>query len=514
MSPTELHPRNFTRRFDDVAVPEAQEAPEATPSSPFDRGEKYSSAAVFSPKGILALLILLAGTVMQLFYFMGVGFNRVNDSIPWLLPLNAGLLLVICLMQPILLFCLIISYFPFSNAGIDVELGIVTLNPYSLGVMFMLPIAFINKAVHPRSLPIHSSDLFLILACMFLLVSTLLGEQVVRGGFIAFNSIFIPVLAMIVIRMMVSNEMQYGLLVRVLLLSVLAFGVLAIGYFLQTGLRAMPMNTRPISAASCLMLAIFYYALGKYYPRIFRITACLFCLAGFAVTFSRVFTLVMLLSPLMYLAIKRGKAFWMFVGFFAGTLLLTVGLVLSADSLRPPHYAPKEGMYKSSDRLTDEADISLSLYGRILTYKQGLQTFMDNPIFGTGPAPSFLATGTTQHNFTVEWLEYGGLSGYTLFVLFFLMHVRRIAPLARHDLYMRINLLALIAVLCNSFFNGIMHGFMPNVAYTVIGLNEARYPFVKKRLEAEQAKAEEEERINELRHEAAERRRNRWRKLA
>jgi hypothetical protein len=456
-------------------IPPPLEEPNAPPESAFT-----------APKTILALLVFLGVLLVQVFYFMGVGFNRVDDNITWVIPLNVGMALLVCLMQPMLIFCFIASFFPFSSAGLELEVGVVTLNPYSLGIMLMVPIGLLHKTVHNHRLPLHGSDLCLLLACMLLMVSTLLGENLIRGGFIAFNAVFIPVLAMLCIRLMVQNEMEYGLLVRVMLAMILLFGAIAISFYAQTGTRVTPLNTRPISAASCLVLAIFYYALGKYYPRPFRIAAFLFCLLGFALTFSRVFTLVMLLSPLMYLAIKRGKAFLLFLGFFAGTLVLTIFLVAAADMFRPQSYTYKEGLHKSSERLTDTDDMHLALYGRILTYKQGLDAFLERPFVGTGPRPSFTATGTTQHNFTVEWLEYGGLIGYILFVGFFLLHVKRVGALARDDLYLRINLLVLIAVMANAFFNGIMHGLMPYVAFTAIGLSEARYPLVRRRLEEQE----------------------------
>lgn len=489
MSPTDIQRKYLAPLFGDEPTEILPAAPAYAPSLLQDRIAPDSPNKIFTAKGIMTFLFLAVGLGVQLFYFSAVGFHHVADNLYWLLPLNAALGIFVCMMQPILIFSLIIAYFPFINAGIDVEIGIVTLNPYSIGILCLLPLAVIYKLLHQRPVPLHGSDVALLLACVLLMFSTLLGGSVISGGFIAFNAIFLPVLAMFLIRIMVASEAQYGILARVLMLSMLLFSLLAILYFVQTGLRAKPMNTHPISAASCLMLAIFYFALGKYFPRPFRIAAALFCLLGFAVTFSRIFTLVMLLSPLMYLAIKRGRALLLFVCFFAATLAITVALVLTADLWRPPHYAPEEGIYKSSDRLTDEADLRLSLYGRILSYEQGMKIFLAHPLIGIGPAPTFTATGTTEHNFTLEWLEYGGIVGYMLFVAFFLLHVKRIAPLARDDLYLRVNLLVLIAILCNSFFNGIMHGYMPHVAYTAIGLSEARYAFLKRQRDAEAAGA-------------------------
>jgi hypothetical protein len=163
----------------------------------------------------------------------------------------------------------------------------------------------------------------------------------------------------------------------------------------------------------------------------------------------------------------------LFAVFFVFTFAITTGLAGLTDELKPDRYFTGEDKVQiSSERITNPDHWRYTLYNRAVAFEGGLQSFMDNPIFGQGLYASF--GGTTQHNFNIEWLEYGGVVGYVLFLAFFMGHVVRAAPYTARDPVLQTNLTLLLGVLSNALFNGIMHGFIALVVFLVVGLSEAR----------------------------------------
>nr|MDA3868644.1 hypothetical protein [Gammaproteobacteria bacterium] len=127
----------------------------------------------------------------------------------------------------------------------------------------------------------------------------------------------------------------------------------------------------------------------------------------------------------------------------------------------------------SAERLTNVDFLLGTIYGRALSYRGGIDSFLASPIFGNG-----LFRGeymVTQHNFHVEWLQYGGMIGYILYAVVLISHAIRMRRSAQRDHWIAANLVTMILILANCVTNGLMHGVMPYVLFLLMGLNEARF---------------------------------------
>lgn len=425
------------------------------------------------PVALLTIAIIL----VQVFFVLGMGTKVLLQHTELFLLINGILALLICLTNPYILFIGVASYLPFIQTSIRVEIGVITFTPFSLGMILLTGLALVRKVLLNKPLNLGRSDLFLVLICASFLVSTVFAKDIMDSGLIAFKSIFIPVLCMFTARIMLDTPGKYRQFVRIFLISLVLFGVAAIYSYLASGRRAIPFGVQPIGTGALLYASVCFLATTKYFPRLLRYVAMGLCLIGMAMTYSRVLILVTLASPVIYLIIRRGKSLLMFTAFFIFTLSSTLLLVANIEFFIPDRYfASDQEIHDSSERVTNIDHWKLSLYQRILTFDESLERFQESPLFGTGLQSSFFGA-TTQHNFNMEWLEYGGIFGYILLLAFYLSHVQRVARAAVHDRVLCTNLLVLFGIFCNAFFNGIFHGFNAPLAYLVMGLSEARMSF-------------------------------------
>ncbi len=425
---------------------------------------------------ILLILIILLGGLTEAYFIFSVGPDKLQNYLLPLISINGAIFAMAALLQPFFLLVFMFCYLPMAFYGVSYEIGIITLNPFSGGTIALFGVCIIRKLFTKVDLQLNLTDFFLACICGTFLVSTIFSPSVIDSGYLAFNFIFIPVLAYFNMRILVETEGQYKLLVRIMVLFYACLGGFIITAYAATGLRAMPFNMQPIDTATIMIIPLFYLMVTKMYPRYIRLPAVFFCLLAITLTFSRVIFVVVLLSPFIYRVIKRGKTVLLFLSFFIFTMGFTFLIVNGMEMFKPNRSFQGDKLVHTTERITNIEHWKHSVYGRAILFKGGLDDFARNPFFGVGLQKGKVTF--TQHNFVVEWLQYGGVVGYSFFMLFFLTHVWRMAAYARTDPAIRTNLLALFAVLSNAFFNGILHGIMPYVAFTVIALSEARVKWV------------------------------------
>ncbi len=435
---------------------------------------------------LLLILIIFLGGLTEAYFIFSVGPDKLHDYLVPLISINGAIFALAALLQPFFLLVFMFCYLPMAFYGISYEIGIITLNPFSGGTIALFGVCLIRKLFTTVDLHLNLTDFFLACVCATFLVSTIFSPSIIDSGFLAFNFIFIPVLAYFNLRILVETEGQYKLLVRVMVLFYACLGAFIITAYAATGLRSMPFNMQPIDTATIMVIPLFYLMATKMYPRYIRLPAVFFCLLAITLTFSRVIFVVVLLSPFIYRVIKRGKVILLFLSFFIFTMGFTFVIVNGMEMFKPNRSFQGDQIIQTKERITNIEHWKHSIYGRAILFKGGLDEFARHPFFGVGLQKGNVTF--TQHNFVVEWLQYGGVVGYTFYMLFFLTHVWRMAAYARTDPSIRINLLALFAVLSNAFFNGILHGIMPYVAFTVMALSEARVKWVltTKEIEAQQ----------------------------
>jgi O-antigen ligase len=281
-------------------------------------------------------------------------------------------------------------------------------------------------------------------------------------------------------RTMILSEYEYDKVVKIFVAFIALFGIAAIFYFFVTHQRAEPLGIYAVGAGTLLTVAIVHISILKWWKNLFWLIAFFIVLLGFALTFCRMLSLVLLLAPFLWLLIKRGKTGELFFTLFFSTLAITLFMAINHDLLKMQpdfqFFYKKQEITKTEKRLLNTKHMQLSIYGRALSYKDGLDKFRGKPIFGLG---LFKHKGLlTYHNFYIEWLAYGGALGFILYSLTFLSHAIRFRKIAVYDSFVQVNLIIIFAVLCNSFMNGIMHGTMPTILFMSMAFNELRRSFL------------------------------------
>lgn len=427
------------------------------------------------------LLIILALPLLglQAFLYAAMGKSGFMDHLPLVLAVNILLGAIVLLTRPHVAFMIVAAYLPFARIGVEHEFGPITLNPYSAGMIIMFGGSLIYKVLRSKSLHLNLTDLFLVFACGVFLYTTITSPAIMEAGFLSFNSIFIPVCAYGAARVFIDSDERYDATMRILLVALAVFAALSLMTFVSTGTRARFVGSPPVGTATLLIIALPYLWATRLFPAWLRKALFGLCLVAFVLTFTRVYLLVALLAPLFSKIIKRGRSFGLYLNFFIATLILTFAVIGAANMFKPNVSNVDPETRKTSERMTSEEYWLLSIYGRIEQYEMGIENYMRKPFFGTGLYRG--PVNITQHNFHIEWLEYGGTVGYLCFICFFLSHAWRMADLARKDVPIRLNLLITFLVMANCYTNGLLHGYMPNVVLFIMGLSEARAGYLSER---------------------------------
>lgn len=370
------------------------------------------------------------------------------------------------------LFYAMLFSLPFSVGGWSVEFLGVTFHPYTLMVVALFPLAVFLVATGFAAYQVRLIDWVILALALSFLASTLLSEPDKAGWRIAFLALFIPITSYFVCRVFITSEEVYRRSVVAIGLGLLVFAVATVAVFAQTGTRPFVFEMPPIGVATLLVMGLIYslYHSGPWNAlRVGRVG--LFGTA-LVLTFSRVYLLLAVTSPVLRWALRRWLVF-IWAAMFAATLILTLAFTYGADLSRFSTDAA-EGQ-NTMERLFGWEHIERAMLGRAFVYRESLADLPTHLVFGEG-----ISVGeyqVTPHNFNVEWLKYGGVLGYLLYVGVFMANAVSAARRARHDGEMLVLSLAVLVVVLNSLTNGFMHGVMPFAAFLLIGMTQARTAF-------------------------------------
>lgn len=379
------------------------------------------------------------------------------------------------LRDPWGMLCLVVFALPFSLGILQFEVGVITLNPYTIGITAAALLALGGAALGAFRYRYAVEDVFVALLGGAFLVSTLLARDLIQAGFLAFHGVFIPIMTYLALKSLVRTQDQYLKVLVAFVAGVTAFALYGLVVFIGDPQRLYVLSVPPISAAALMTAALVILAYSGWWRTKLGLAAAFLLLAGLLATFSRGYLLLLLLSPLVFRWIRRGGAGKLMVSMLAASLVGTL-LFVSSYELFYVKVDNRE-QEQTAERVTDVQFWLSSLYGRARYYAVGLQEFSKSPLIGNGFHQNFEAAdgkAVVWHNFHVEWLEYGGLLAYSLYVGLLVLHYRAMARLARTQRLVAINLTIMFLVLVNGLMNSFTAGLSPVIGFLFMALNRAQ----------------------------------------
>lgn len=366
--------------------------------------------------------------------------------------------------------CFILFIIPFRNILGSYEPLIITFNIFSFGMICLSFISCISIVSLNTKYYFNYLDFFIILLCLIYFSSTIFSKNLIETGRLAYQFMFIPIISYFTIKSIVSSEKEYQIAMIAIIFGITLFSIIALFKTGMQGLRQCVLGINPIDIGTLSIFAIFnLYYTGWWKKRIGLISLVLNMLLLF-ISLSRAYFIGLFLSPFIFMLIRKGYSLIIFILLISITLFSTLLLTQNASFIKPHETTPDE--FRTANRLTDISLWKRALYGRALTYQEGLMKFKKNIFFGTGIQIG--KQNITIHNFHVEWLQYGGIIGYLAYLLVFLAWYKMTQPFGKQDFYCATHILTVTIVLLNSSTNGIMHGMMPHFIFISIGFAEAR----------------------------------------
>ena len=422
--------------------------------------------------GSLSIILLVQFALISV-----MGLSPESDIGVALFIINGLLVLVAAMLDPQGLLCMLLAWIPFRHL-LHFEVGIITFNPYTIGIILLAFMVILLSLIGRIKFPVGRLDVLIFLLSIAYLISTMFSETLQLSGFLAFHAIFIPVMSYIAIKGMVQTEAQYR---KVMIFFVSGIVIYAIYCILQFdfGRRSVILAVPIISAAAMFVTAsVIMLGLGWTRQLTGKLSVGAIMLA-FLGTLSRGYLILLVVAPYFWQLIRRGKAKGLMIFLLVGSLIGTVFLAYNAEIFRPA------GNYKKTEeqtiaRITNINFWKLSIYGRAYVYKEGLEEFTQNPLFGKGMYRPI--EHNVRHNFHVEWLEYGGIVVYVLYCLLFISHFAAMARYAREDRYVAVNLLIIFLILANGLTNSFTVGVATYYGFIFIALNEGRRMILRDRV--------------------------------
>lgn len=410
---------------------------------------------------LFALLVIF--DILIIYYISGY----FSEKYLWLfVGFNLFILLIISIIDYFFLLLLIFFSLPFAKSIFNFEIWIITFNLYTIGIIFFFFLSIFLVLLNKKTYSFNNIDFFILLICFYFLISILRSKDIIDAGFLAFHAIFIPVLSYFVLKIMLDNDFEYKILLHTIILSISIFGIFVFLNAIKTHQRGAAFGVPPIGSSTYLIVGLLYILYLKLYKKREFFVPFIFNILGFVSTYSRVYILAFLLTPIFRKIILKSKSFLFISVFLITTLLLTILLVFYADKFSTNvTYTSSE--LRSIKRLYDIKFYKWTLYNRAISYKKGLENFKNNFLFGVGLYKGNIVI--TQHNFHIEWLEFSGIFGYILYFLMFILFFKKSTHYV-DDNYVAVSLIILISILFNSLFNGIMHGIMPYMTFIIMGL--------------------------------------------
>jgi hypothetical protein len=411
-------------------------------------------------------LILYAFIFLQLFSVVYIG-TIWKSAVPFLVILTVLIFVIIILKDFIGAVSLVFSLYPFSLSLLNFEIGMITFNPFSIGLFFLGIILIIRCILGVSKFKLRIEDFVLIAMCISFFYSTLQAQDVVESGHIAYEAIFLPVLSYFIIKTSIHDRKD--------LVQIIVFFVVGVSIFCAynsielvfSPFRRQVFQVPPISAATISIAALFYFLYSSNFKFLIRSFGILVNGIGLLISFTRVYLILLLLSYPLLIIIQKRKAVIAYLFILIGSFLVTMFLIYNYNPNLKIKLDPE--IQKSYKRLINWQHWEVSFNNRGIPFKEGFEKFKEKPLFGNGFSRG--ETLASRHNFHIECLEYGGIFGYGLYVLYVFMHIKRFAPLTNFSI-VRLNLLIIICILINSISNSIVLGFIPGTLFMFMGLNE------------------------------------------
>lgn len=421
--------------------------------------------------GVAAALIALWGAGLWALGVAGQDEGRV------LIGAVAAVVLAAAMMRdPFGMLCLIVASLPFSMGVLQFEVGIVTLNPYTLGITAAGLVAIIGCAMGAFRFRGGAEDVVIALLGASFLLSTLRAPDIVEAGYLAFHGVFIPIATYFAVKTLIRTTEEYHKVLVSFVAGATGFALYGLVQFLQNPQRLFVLDLPPISAAALMTAALIVVIYFDWWRRPLGLVSAFALFAGLLATFSRGYLVLLLLTPLFFRMFRRGHATKAMVGMLAASLVGTLLLVQSYEMFQVRVAEQEQKQEQTAQRITEVEFWMSSLYGRARYYALGLEEFAKSPIIGNGFHKGFASrdgAAVVWHNFHVEWLEYGGIAAYLLYAAVFILHFRGVARAARYQPAFAVNLTVLFTILVNGLTNSFTAGISPTLGFLFMALDRA-----------------------------------------
>ena len=410
------------------------------------------------------------------------GVNIKNEGLLFLAPIVLIILTVAYFVDSFGMLCMLLAVLPFARGILQIEIGVITFNPYTIGILVLFVFSVAKLALGKIRYKITPEDWLIALLSVTFLISTLNAKDIVDAGFLAFHAIFIPVITYFVIKTTIYKEEQYDQALVFFVAGIVAFAFFALYDFYLDPRRLKIFNQSSISAAAMFSVAIMVVLFSGRWRSIIGLILLLVLIPALLTTFARGFLVLVFVSPFIYLIIRRGKGFLLLLAMMTMSL---IGTLMLASISELPDSLKGQGRMKdqqTAERMTDITQWVYTIYGRGVHYKEGLEQFSRSPIFGNGFHQGSDRRGVRAivwHNFHIEWLEYGGLVGYILYAMLLLMHYFRYYKYAVHDKYYAMNLTIVLVLLTNGLTNSFTAGITPYLGFLFLAMSNTRVTFSK-----------------------------------
>lgn len=416
---------------------------------------------------------LLTAAFASILYLFGV--KQSSDMLLYLGGFVAVVLVAALWIDPIGLFVILLGFLPFSFGLFRFEIGVVTFSPYTLGLLACLPVAGYRAFLGGQRYSLRVEDVVITMLGLTFLVSTLKSADIHNSGYLLFHTLFIPAVTYFVARSLLTDRTHFRNAMVFLLAGIGTFASYALVEFVSNPVRIDVLRIPPISAAALFTVGIIMIVYTEFRRSWFAKLTLVVIAASLLATLSRGFLVLLIVSPMIYFMIRRGKAVALLVAMLIATLAAT--LWLSFIPMQTPVARVDVRMEKTIDRVINLDFWKASVLGRVQLYREGLESFRESPVFGKGyHSENTELTGrpVVWHNFHIEWLEFGGLVGYFLYSSLLMGHFWVMRLAARSDRFIAAGLLAIFLVLTNGLTNGVSVGTMPYILFLLMGLNHAR----------------------------------------
>lgn len=378
--------------------------------------------------------------------------------------------------------CMTLAMMPLTEGAFKFEIGVITFSPYTMGAIVLGLKGVVLLLLGRARYRLERFDIALGALCAFFMATLLFSPNPLSGGFLAFHALFIPTLSYFTLRVFITTRERLDTAFSFFAWGIALFSLATLVMYAFTLQRVRLLHVPAVSIATLAVapaLVILFSERGRALSN--KLMAYLGLLTV-AATFSRMYILGILLSPLLAAWIRRGRAMAVYVVMMVGSLAISVGVAMSV----PEEYAASAYLYaqrvgidqeyraqeSTALRVTDLSHWRKTIEMRALYYRQGMENFFLHPVAGVGLFQGKVRV--TQHNFHIEWLEFGGVVGYILFFLFFASYAGRLASPARNDGFLAGNMLVVLIILVNCLTNGFMHGFFPYVTFIAMGFSFAQ----------------------------------------